>query len=86
MSPLNPAIALGAIFQQAYHLKADVFFRFYVYIPFPLLGGILAVLFHEFVYKRISESIQESEDHDGILDDGRGEEDVLGIQKDSLNA
>ena len=50
--------------------KSIVIERIYIYIPFPIIGGLIAVLFHEFVYKRVSQTIQESEDTDAILDKG----------------
>jgi glycerol uptake facilitator-like aquaporin len=65
---LNPAIAVGASFQQLYSGSADGWERAYVFIPIPLVGGLLAVFFHEFVYKKVQETIQETEDIDGILD------------------
>lgn len=40
----------------------------YVYVPGPLIGGLIAVFFHEFVYKKVQETIQETEEVDGILD------------------
>lgn len=79
ITPLNPAVALGTIFQQFMHGNADAFVRLYIYLGFPLLGGVAAVAFHELVYKRVSETIQESEETDGVLDKG-DEEDVVGIQ------
>jgi hypothetical protein len=39
-----------------------------VYLPVPFIGGLCAVFFHEFVYKKVQETIQETEDIDGILD------------------
>lgn len=77
ITPLNPAIALGTMFQQVYHGQSDGFQYIYVYIPFPFAGAALAVVFHEFVYKRVSETIQESEDVDHVLDK-TDDEDVLG--------
>ena len=83
ITPLNPALALGAMFQQVYHGEAGAFARIYVYLPFPVLGGLCAVAFHEFVYKRVSQTLQESEENDAILDraDAADDEDVLGIQQ-----
>jgi len=34
----------------------------------PFAGAILAVLFHEFIYKKTIDAIQESEDADALLD------------------
>jgi glycerol uptake facilitator-like aquaporin len=80
ITPLNPAVGLGTIFQQFLHGNADAFARFYIYLGFPLLGGFCAVVFHEFVYKRVSETIQESEEVDQVLSKN-DDEDVIGIQK-----
>lgn len=75
ITPLNPAVAFGTMFQQVYHNEADAFKRIYIYIPFPLIGGIIAVAFHEFVYKRVSETIKESEEaEEGFLDKDHEEE------------
>lgn len=81
ITPLNPALALGAMFQQVYHGEAGAFAKIYVYLPFPFIGGLLAVVFHEFVYKRVSQTLQETEDTEAILDRGVEEEDVVGIQQ-----
>jgi glycerol uptake facilitator-like aquaporin len=54
LSCLNPAVAFGASFEQTYAGSADGWIRAYVYLPFPFLGGIIAVFFHEFVYKKVS--------------------------------
>lgn len=68
LSPLNPAVSLGIMLSQAYKGNADGLKAIYIYLPFPILGGFLAVAFHEFIYKRVSERIQETEDHEGVLD------------------
>jgi glycerol uptake facilitator-like aquaporin len=71
LSPLNPAAALGIMFQQVYNGNADGFKYIYVYLPFPFLGGLIAVFFYEKVYKRVQEAIDESENSNagGILDE-----------------
>lgn len=65
---LNPAVAFGASFQQIYSGKSDGISVIYVYALAPLAGGLVAVFFHEFVYKKVQETIHESEEVDGILD------------------
>jgi glycerol uptake facilitator-like aquaporin len=77
LTPLNPAAALGVMFQKAFHNDSKGFEYIYVYLPFPFIGSALAVVFHEFVYKRVKETIQESEDVDQVLDKN-DDEDVLG--------
>lgn len=34
----------------------------------PFIGGLIAVFFHELIYKKVQETIQETEEIDGILD------------------
>lgn len=61
---LNPAIAFGACFEQVYNggEYALGWKRSYVYFPIPFVGGLAAVFFHEFVYKKVSATISESEE------------------------
>ena len=82
ITPLNPALALGTMFQQFLFSEISVFSRVYVYLPFPVLGGLLAVAFHELVYKVVTQSHMESEEAEGILDhaDGTLVEDGESIQ------
>lgn len=72
---LNPAIAIGASFQVLYTGSADGWRVSYVYLPSPFIGGLIAVFFHEFVYKKVMKTIQESEEADGILDKNQDEDD-----------
>ncbi len=65
---LNPAVAFGASWEQVYSGNGDGWSRIYVYEIFPLVGGLAAVFFHEFIYKKLQETITESEDVDGLLD------------------
>ena len=69
---LNPAVAFGASFEQTYSGSAGGWKRAYVYLPMPFIGAIAAVFFHEFVYKRVSATIQESEEDNSsdVLGDG----------------
>ncbi len=39
-----------------------------------MIGGLFAVVFHEFVYKKVSETIKESEEAEGFLDNNEEEE------------
>jgi hypothetical protein len=34
----------------------------------PFLGSVIAVIFFEFIYKKVFETINESDEVDGILD------------------
>lgn len=80
LTPLNPAVAFGAIIQQIFHGNTAGLKTIYVFLPFPLVGGVLAVLFHEYIYKKVQEDIRESEDHENNAIDKNDPEDVLGIQ------
>ena len=50
---LNPAIAFGTSFEQTYAGESGGWSRSYIYFPVPFIGSILAVVFHEFVYKKV---------------------------------
>jgi glycerol uptake facilitator-like aquaporin len=50
-SVLNPAIALGTNIVMTFDENSVGLQYFYIYTFMPLLGGVLAVLFHEFLYK-----------------------------------
>ena len=78
LTPLNPAVAFGTIMQQIFHSNAKALAKFYVYLPFPLLGGITAVFFHEYVYKRVQDQIKETEDDHEVSGGINDHEDVLG--------
>jgi glycerol uptake facilitator-like aquaporin len=80
MSPLNPAVSLGIMLQQAFKGSADGLKYIYVFLPFPLLGGLCAVFFYEFIYKRVQEAIQESEGGDSGPSGGILDEDETNIQ------
>lgn len=54
LSCLNPAVAFGASFEQTYAGSSDGWNRAYVYLPIPLVGALIAVVFHEFAYKKVS--------------------------------
>ncbi|CDW80400.1 probable aquaporin pip2-5-like [Stylonychia lemnae] len=65
---LNPAVAFGTSFQQLYTGSADGWSVSYVYLPSPFIGGLIAVIFFEFVYKKVFETIQSTEEDDALLD------------------
>lgn len=65
---LNPAIGFGASMQQAYNSESDGWQTAYVFLLMPFAGSVIAVIFFEFVYKKVFEAITESEEVDGILD------------------
>ncbi len=66
--------------QQAFKGSTDGLKYIYVFLPFPLLGGLCAVFFYEFIYKRVQETIQESEGVDGGPSGGILDEDENNIQ------
>ena len=49
---LNPAIALGTSFCQLFALGGDGFKWVWIYTLLPIAGALIAVLFHEFVFKK----------------------------------
>ncbi len=77
LTPLNPAVSFGTIMQQIFHNDSRAIGDFWVYLPFPLLGGLCAVFFHEFIYKKVQEQIQEDEG-DHVIGGINDNEDILG--------
>ena len=71
---LNPAVALGASMQQSYAGDSSGWEVCYVFFLMPFAGSIAAVIFFELIYKKVHETITESEEVDGILD-GDNQED-----------
>lgn len=67
---LNPAIAVGASFSQLYAGNPHAISRIWLYGLIPLGGGVAAVFFFEMIYKKVAQTIKETEeDVDvGILD------------------
>jgi glycerol uptake facilitator-like aquaporin len=65
---LNPAIGFGASMQQSYDGNGDGWSRAYIFMVMPFAGSIIAVIFFELVYKKVFETITESEEVEGILD------------------
>lgn len=69
---LNPAIALGTSFTQLFDRGVDGFQEVWIYALLPFIGAVLAVLFHEFVFKKTHEVLaddgNESDDNDTLLD------------------
>lgn len=60
---LNPAIALGTNFTMLFAYGADDFKWVWIYTLMPFAGAIAAVLFHEYVFKKTQEVLEE-DDHD----------------------
>lgn len=52
---LNPGIALGTSFTQLFAYGAEGFKWVWIYTLLPFVGSILAVLFHEYVFKKTQE-------------------------------
>lgn len=68
---LNPAISIGTNFTMLFTHGGGKFKWVWLYGGFPLLGGIIAVVFHEFVFKKTQEVLnedEEEEDVDTLLD------------------
>ena len=82
LSCLNPAVAIGASFEQVYAGHADGWKRAYVYLPVPFAGGFLAVLFHEMVYKKVRSTISASEENDSNNDEDDNKQGMLDHEGD----
>lgn len=69
---LNPAIAIGTSFTQLFSQGGDNFKNIWLYGGVPFAGGIVAILFYEFVFKKTQEVLNEEyeaeEDVDTLLD------------------
>ena len=52
---LNPAIAIGTSFTMMFENGGSYFRYVWIYALLPLAGAILAVIFHEFVFKKTQE-------------------------------
>lgn len=59
---LNPAIGISTTIVMTFTPDGPQGIKWiWLYGGFPLIGGIVAVLFHEFVYKKVIYAIEESE-------------------------
>lgn len=76
---LNPAIAFGTSFEQTYAGSSDGWKRAYVYFPVPFIGGIIAVIFHELIYKKVFDTINESEGHGNHVEEEDDHDDDDGL-------
>jgi|LauGreDrversion4_2_1035121.scaffolds.fasta_scaffold609152_2 glycerol uptake facilitator-like aquaporin len=70
---LNPAIAIGTSFTMLFDLGGQYFQYVWLYGLLPFGGAVLAVLFHEFVFKKTQEVLNEdeggdSDDNDTLLE------------------
>ena len=65
---LNPAMGVSVPLIWLFDGNSSGIKWIWVYAVFPFVGGFLSVLFHEFVYKKVVDTIEESEGDDGILD------------------
>lgn len=68
---LNPAIAIGTNFAMLFDKGGSMFSYVWIYALFPLAGSILAVIFHEFVYKKTQEVLNDdngSDENDQLIE------------------
>jgi glycerol uptake facilitator-like aquaporin len=65
---LNPAIGLGTSFTMLFAKGADEFKWVWIYALMPFAGAILAVLFHEYVFKKTQEVLEEDEQEEEDMD------------------
>jgi TRAP-type C4-dicarboxylate transport system permease small subunit len=71
MSCLNPAIGFSTVLVMVFNSNSEGMKRVWLYGIFPFIGGLIAVFFHELVYKKVQDTINEHEeedDGDGLLD------------------
>jgi len=61
---LNPAIAIGTNFAMLFDKGGFMFNYVWIYAFFPLAGSVLAVIFHEFVFKKTQEVLHDDEGSD----------------------
>lgn len=68
---LNPAVSLFTTFVMTFEKIPEGIEYVWIYVPMPFVGAICAVLFHELIYKKSKESIQEvadEEENEQLLD------------------
>ena len=71
VATLNPALGLAIPLVNTFNGNGASFKWFWIYTAIPFVGALVAVIFHEFVYKKIQENIDEVEHQDnegGMLD------------------
>lgn len=72
LSCLNPAIGVSTVFIMLFKGDTAGIADIWILAIFPFIGAILAVIFHEFVYKKVQEEVEEQEDdNEGILDNNK---------------
>mgnify|MGYP001569583174 CR=1 FL=1 len=68
---LNPAIGMFTTLVMSFGGNSNGIKYFWIYLCFPFVGAILAIIFHEVLYKNVQEAIEEREGttgDDGLLD------------------
>lgn len=58
---LNPAIGVTTCLFMSFFKNMDGLKYIWMYGLFPFLGAIVAVLFHEFIYKKIHFALRDAE-------------------------
>lgn len=72
LSCLNPAIGVSTVFIMLFDGDNAGIPDIWIYAIFPFIGSLLAVIFHEFVYKKVQDEVEEHEESDeGILDNNK---------------
>jgi glycerol uptake facilitator-like aquaporin len=59
---LNPAIGVATALSMAFFGNTNGLKYIWMYGLFPLLGGVVAVIFHELVYKKMQTALEEVEE------------------------
>ncbi len=67
-SPLNPSIGVATNIVMSFKAGGDSLKWIWIYGLFPFAGAVLALVFHELVYKKTHDVIQEEEEHEALLD------------------
>lgn len=69
---LNPAIGLANSLTLTMDIGKDGLKWIWLFSSFPFLGGLFAVIFYEFIFKKTQEVLnvdnEEGEDEDNLLD------------------
>jgi len=64
LSCLNPAIGLSTTIVMLFDRETEGAKSIYVYVLMPLIGGVFAVIFHELIFKKVQETITDTEEQD----------------------
>ena len=77
LAVLNPAIGSATaltmtFFGDTYGIKS-----IYIYVLFPFAGSICAVIFHELIYKKVKDALEEAGETNTVVANADGDDDLL---------